>query len=414
MTGGGGSGSQVVTAHALVAAPAQLLDDRRALYWLAVQLAGGSADTVPAVVLDDPISRFRIGEVIAGRQPAAGLRLRSTDEVVATGSGADPMIASAVDAEDVLAPALRAVAFETGAPDAKVGLVTTAAPDRFAAAEDGVRAGLDLARALVPDLVDDLVGHVALVGVLDPRRCGAVVSASSRYVPGLVLLRPGRPVETAESFLHEAAHQRFFDMAITRDLLRAESDSRPGFRPSWRQSTWPIEQTLAAFHAYACLAEFAGTLTPADLTSGVGAHSVLPEAPERVGEIGSWLLDHGDWLGTDANRLVQALAADPAPAPPAAPRPVTVEPAGSRFRAEECVVVPSGDRCLVGVPGVPPRLYWLDADAAAVLAILRTAGPVPVDVITRELADVPGSGDLFTRVASALDTLVVAELAFTG
>jgi hypothetical protein len=411
-----GRSSRVASAHAVIASRAQVLGDRRALYRLAVQMAGGRPD-VPTAVLDDPVSRFRVGEVIAGRQPAAGLRLRSVAEVAAGAPGSGPRIAGAPDAQEALAPALRAVAFETGAPDAEVGLLTAAAPDRFPAAAAEVRAGVDLARALVPDLLADLIGHVALIGLLDPGRCGTVVSASSRYVPGLVLLRPGRPLEVAESFVHEAAHQRFFDLAITRDLLRAESDGRPGFRPSWRSTTWPIEQTLAAFHAYACLVELADSVPPAELTAGVGVHSVLPGAPERAAEIGAWLVEHGDWLGVDADRLVRALLGLPAADQRVAARPPATGPGGSRgvFRAQECVVVPAADgRRLVGVPGPPLRFYWLDADAAAVLGILQSAGPVPVEAIARDLAGVPGADDLFTRVASALDTLVVAELAVAG
>ena len=108
-----------------------------------------------------------------------------------------------------------------------------------------------------------------------------VVSASSRHVPGLVLLRPGGPLDVAEALIHEAAHQRLFDMAITRDLLRADADGQPGFPPSWRRVVWPVEQTLAAFHAYACLAELSRAVPAAERIASLGPHSVLPEAPDE-------------------------------------------------------------------------------------------------------------------------------------
>jgi hypothetical protein len=60
-------------------------------------------------------------------------------------------------------------------------------------------------------------------------------------------------------------------------------------------------------------------------------------------------------------------------------------------------------RCLVGIPGVPPRLFWLDADAATVLRILRADGLVRLEQIVEEFGDRPGLGD-------ALDTLVMNEL----
>jgi hypothetical protein len=421
MSGDRGSGDQssgrrsrVVEAHTLVAPGPQLLSDRRSLYRLAAQMAGIDGEPVSTAVMDDPISRFRIGEVIAGRTPPAQLRLRRPDALaIGRHRVAAPAIASSANSADVLAPALRAVAFETGDPDAEIGLITEADTGRFPAAADGFRAGVQLARALVPELLSDVIDHVTTVGLLDPERCGTVVSASSRYVPGLVLLRPGGPLDVAESVVHEAAHQRFFDMAITRDLLRADADSAPGFRPSWRQTTWPVEQTLAAFHAYACLTELAAAVPPAELASGAGLHSVLPEAGERATELGAWLVEHSNLLGTDADRLVRAILGRPAPVAPAGSAEMAAH--GSVFRAGACVVVPAEEhRCLVGVPGSPFRLFWLDADAAAVLEILKSVGPSPLDAIERAFAGAQGANDISARLAGALDTLVAAELAIVA
>jgi hypothetical protein len=401
----------VVEAHALLASRPQVLADRRALYRLALDVAGWEG-RAPRAALDHPVSRFRIGELIAGRVSADRLRLVEPDDSAPTTDGG-PAVAAGHDSEHVLAPALRSVAFEAGVPAGTLGLITRADGERFDRALAEVRAGLERAGELVPDLLADLVGHVALIGVLDPRRSGAVVSASSRHVPGLVLLRPGRPLDVAESLVHEAAHQRLFDLAITRDLLRGDADGSGEFPPSWRPTTWPVEQTLAAFHAYACLAELARSV-PAAERAGTGPHSVLSEAPERAAEIGQWLADHADLLGADAVRLVSALQGRPPAAADEEPtRPAPV-PAGP-FHVQECRIVPAEDgRCLVGVPGAPPRLFWLDADAAEVLRILRADGPVPVERIVREFGGHPGSGEPIGRVADALGTLVLAEIVAAG
>jgi hypothetical protein len=416
MSGQRGSGDPaprggVVGAHAVLASRAQVLADRRALYRLALDLIGWDVEP-SAAVLDHPVSRFRIGEVIAGRTSGAGLRLVEPDEL-APAPGRGPAVAAGPDSERLLAPALRSVAAEAGLPGA-LGLITRADDERFDRALAEVVAGLERAGELVPELLGDLVGHVALIGIIDPARSGAVVSASSRHVPGLVLLRPGGPLEVAESIVHEAAHQRLFDLAITRDLLRGDADDRPGFRPSWRSTTWPVEQTLAAFHAYACLAELAASVPPPERAT-VGPHSVLSEAPDRAVEIGGWLAQHRELLGADAIRLVRALLGHPVAVVDEEPSRPSALPDGPAFHAEECRVVPAADgRCLVGLPAEPPRLFWLDPDAAAVLEVLRVTGPIPAAQIRQRLGERPGSRDTAVRVIDALDTLVMAELAAPG
>jgi hypothetical protein len=412
-TGEPGRPATMVEAHALLASREHVLEDRRGLYRMAVRLVGAGTG-LSDVDLDHPIRRFAIGELLAGRVPAAGFRLpdlAALADNAAAGQQPAPVVASRPDSAELFAPALRSVAAEAGVSGRPLGLITRADGERFTAALDAVGSGLELARSLVPDLMADLLGHVAVIGVLDPARSATVVSASSRHVPGLVLLRPGSALDIAESLVHEIAHQRLFDLAITRDMLRTEADGRAGFRPSWRPSVWPIEQTLAAFHAYACLAELAATVPPADLASALGPHSVLPDAPQRAIEIGDWLDDNSHLLGPDAIRLVRSvLGRPPAPADPFTSAP-ELEP-GRVFRAAESDIIPMRDgRHLVGIPGEPPRLFWLDADASAVLDILRVGGTVPFAGIVREFGDLVGIRDAFARVSNALDTLVLTDLA---
>jgi hypothetical protein len=407
-----GDAGRVVPAHRELSTREQLLVDRRSLYRLALELIGGQDAPVPDAVLDHPLSRYRIGEVLAGRAPVGRLRLAAAGEL---GDGGAPALVADPEAQRALAPALRSVAAETGATGSAVGLITRADGGRHARVAAEVGAGLRRAAELVPELFADVVGHVDLIGVLDPDRSHGVVSASSRHVPGLVLLRSGDPLEVAESFLHEAAHQRLFDLAITRDLLVPEADAAAGFRPSWRRASWPIEQTLAAFHAYACLAELAGAAAE-EVRRGVGPLSVLPTAGERAAEIGQWLAGHTDLLGADAERLVLALLGEPIAAQAPSPAP-GVRRDGSEpvYRVQDCRVRVAADgRWLVGVPGEPPRLFWLAGDAVSVLEILRSAGSARIGRIVGEFGARAGSGDATARVSGALATLVHADLAEVG
>ncbi|WP_214406624.1 aKG-HExxH-type peptide beta-hydroxylase [Pseudonocardia lacus] len=399
----------VVAAHARFGSRAQLLADRRALYALAVELIRGPG-AVPRSILDHPVTRFRIGEVLSGRRPPTALRLPTEREIGVDGVRPEPVVVAGPGAERLLEPALRSVAAEVSSPT-PVGLVTAADPPAHRRARAQVGAALDLARRLVPELFDDLVGHVALIAVLDPDRSASVVSASSRHMPGLVMVRPGTPVEIAESILHEAAHQRLFDMAMTRDLLRATGDGAPGFRPSWRSTTWPVEQTLAAFHAYACLAELAEAVLGGPEAAELGEHTVLPSAARRAGEIGSWLAAHADLLGADAERLVGAVLGAPEPEPVHRTGPVV---RAGAYRAQECRIVSTGDgRCLVGLPGTPPALFWLGGDEAAVLRVLHAAaGPAGLEQLAEGLADQQLTDDVVLgRTLAALTGLVHSELA---
>lgn len=391
----------VVAAHAVISPPAQLVADRRALYRLAVTLTGVAGDRpMPDDLLDDPVLRFAVGEVLAGRRSPHDLRLPGPGRRPA---GPGPAIAGDPTTAGEIRPALDAVAQECGSTPA---LIVEGDP-RFARAEQEVRAGLDDARRRVPDLFGDLVGHVAVIGILDPARSGAVVSASSRSMPGVVLLRAGGPLDVAESFVHEAAHQRLFDMALTRDMLRADADGIDEFPPSWRRTTWPREQALAAFHAYACLARL-WRAVPAVPRPVMAPHSVLPEATSRARELGEWLFARLDRLGADACRLVGALLNRPlplAPEPPPEPRP-------GRYRAAPFTVVTTDEgRCLVGLADPTPQLLWLDRETTAVFTALRDAAEMSTDEILQRC----GSAASAWTVHTALDRLVRSELAaFSG
>lgn len=355
------------TTHALHArlAPAEaLVDERRALYRLAVDLfapGAGMSDNL----LDHPIVRYEIGKALAGHGGLDLARLHEVAEMrirdVGVAVAADPRAA------ELLGDPLRIVAPQDTAPQP----LTEADGERFDAAVEIVAKGVQLFRRLAPATADDLLPHVSMLAVLKGETSGGVVSASSRYVPGIVLIdEPATPIEVVEALVHEGAHEKFFELAITREFLDSHAEEVEEFENSWSHARWPLEQTFAAWHAYSCLAQFAEACDGEQL----GPVSLLPKARERADEIGSWLIAHEDDLRQDARWLLRALAGES----PAARSDVHGGAFASirgdaRFR-----VVPDvhyrqarSGRVVAGRRTDSPLIFWLDDDASWVLHALR-------------------------------------------
>ncbi|MBA2472648.1 MAG: HEXXH motif domain-containing protein [Pseudonocardiales bacterium] len=369
----------VPAVHAAIAAPGALRRERRALYQLAAELLQHSDPPVLDLdVIDSPLARHSIGDALAGHENLVCSTLVGINAVAAWGSTAhDLRVVSRPEANTLLAAALRTVGAELDAQQAASGppaLLTEADGERFTSALAVLRDGVVLARSVSPELIDDLLAHIALVGIIDPQLAGRLVSASPRPYPGLVLMKaPRSSIEVAEALVHEGAHQKLFDLAITHDLLTADSDRCPPFHPPWTpaQRRWPLEQTLAACHAYACLARFGAKAGVPTTSRALSPESLLPVATQRCNILGRWLLDQGDHLGTDAHLLLEGLLGR---------RPSTLRTTTSRSGAvaADYVIVAglefrrcgSPDRVLVGRPSQPPQLYWVSDDAATVLELL--------------------------------------------
>ncbi len=368
--------------HAAIAPSSALKRERRALYQLATELLRGGCPHVPDVldpdVIDSPLARNRIGDALAGRATLTCAELIGISAVAGVRSCCQELpVASRPEANNLLAGALNTVGAELRRQQAAFAppeLLTEADGECFTSALGVLRDGVALARRVSPELIDDLLAHVALVGVIDPRRAGLFVSASPRAFPGLILLKsPRSSIEVAEALIHEGAHQKLFDMAITHDLLNVDSDRCSPFHPPWAPTKrlWPLEQTLAAWHAYSCLAWFGHDAGVRAGAQDVGADSLLPVASERSEILGQWLLDKGDYLGTDAHMLLNGLIGR---------RPRTTRTTGSFSSAvavDYVVNTPlkfrrcgSPDRVLVGRPLQPPQLYWISNDAAVLLELL--------------------------------------------
>ncbi|GAA5170078.1 hypothetical protein GCM10023321_66610 [Pseudonocardia eucalypti] len=314
------SADLIARAHGRFGSAGEVVAQRRAVYRLAVELLDREADPADREVdaeidtdrLDNPISRGHLGEVLSGRAAFSPDELRPLTEL--TGPVAGP-VRVVQRGEEALAPALARVSTELRRHRAGGGppVLLTAGAAGFAQARRVLLDGVEVALKAVPELAADLLPHVAAFAMVrdDTGRLG---SASAREFPGLVVLpAPSVAAEAAEAFLHEGAHQTFFDLAITRAVFGANQFDAPPMPPSWAGGAeWPLEQTFAAWHAYRCLTAFA------EVSDSPPGASLLPVAAERAEELGDWLRAHGEHLGPDGHRLLDAVDGRAPDAPPSA------------------------------------------------------------------------------------------------
>ncbi|MDX8145940.1 HEXXH motif-containing putative peptide modification protein [Lentzea sp. BCCO 10_0061] len=394
--------------HARLAPADVLVDERRALYRVAVELFVPGTE-MSDNLLDHPIVRYEIGRALAGHgdvdlealHEAAAMDVRDAGIAVAS----DPAAAERLEAP------LRIIAPPGQAPQP----LTEADGERFETAIKIVAEGVDLFRRLSPAMAGDLLAHVSMLAVLKAETSGGVVSASSRYVPGIVLIdEPVSPMEVAEALVHEGAHEKFFDFAITREFLDAHAEDAEYFENSWSHARWPLEQTFAAWHAYTCLSQF---FLVSD-SEQLGPHSLLPKARERAAEIGDWLLAHEHDLLPDARWLLHALAGQVAgAAEEVSTADVSLLATGIREDGKFQVLpdvayrLTKSGRAVAGRMEERPEIFWLDPDAGWVLNECRHA-PVPFELLLANAAeqwqiDVP---ETRRRLAAALGSLHVFSI----
>jgi hypothetical protein len=309
--------------HAAFGTAEDLMRRRRATYSAALELVTGMSEAgEPSVdLLDSPVVRAHLGEVIsgtAGYTPGAMVAISQLvgGAVPITAGSGRPHLVGATRARTALAGALRRIEHELGRrgsePD-RIRLVLAGDPV-FEGAARIVADGLEMAVDVCPALALDLLPHVAMFAVVDPGSSGDLGSASVREYPGLVVLpEPRTPLEVAEALMHEGAHQKFFDIAVTHSILGgpAGADDTPSFAASWAgplTPRWPFEQCVAAYHAYSCLAAFMHALRDARVsTSSLHEFSLLPHADDRARELGEWLIANRNCLGPDGRRFLATM-----------------------------------------------------------------------------------------------------------
>jgi HEXXH motif-containing protein len=355
--------SRVVAAHAVLGDVEQLLAMRLAVYSAAVELFFGPemAARAGGEVLDNPVVRADLALLLAGRGQPDPARLTSigallADQPAAGRDGSPLPVAASAPARVLLAGALEEVRRELAlhGDHSPAGTLLTVDDPDYGAAQRVLTEGIELTRDVVPELADDVLPHVALVALVAPDAAGRLGSASLRDWPGLIVLpRPRHPCEAAEALLHEGAHQKLFDLLLTRSMLVPRGGPDPLFAPPWRPESaprWPLDQCLAALHTYCVLAAAA----PAFAERGVALHeySLLPHAAARAELLAEWWERQWQHLGPDGRRLVTGLTGRSLPVDADGP----AEPAR---RPEVAVVRHCGSWDLHLSAGSPSDLWWV-------------------------------------------------------
>jgi hypothetical protein len=350
-----------------------LVDRRRAVYSAVAELVSGrSADGITPDLLDSPVARSHLGEVVVdvGRYRSDALlplsRLTAGAPEFVSGT-AHTAVVTDPDARAPLDPAVQYIESELGrhaAAAAGIRLLLDDDPG-FPEAARTVLDGLDIAVKLCPELADDLLPHVALFAVIRNGGTEQLGSASVREYPGLVVVpQPTSPLEVAEALVHEGAHQKFFDLGITCSVVGDDFHAAPSFTSSWAAPSapgWPLEQCAAAFHAYTCLAAFNGCVEESAFAGRLHEFSLLPHAETRAAELGEWVLANQRFFGPDGRALMSALAGcSRRPALAGGPTEVTMD------RDVPTTVRRCGVWTLVAQMGDGVELYWVPSDAPAV------------------------------------------------
>jgi HEXXH motif-containing protein len=121
--------------------------------------------------------------------------------------------------------------------------------------------------AVVPELTESVGCHVHLVALMHTPEEGhrRVLSASDSTIPGALFLSTAAVrdrLSAAEALLHEATHQRLYDLMLCRNLYAAHysPQTSPRAIPPWYAAesggaaAWRADRALAAFHVYVHLA----------------------------------------------------------------------------------------------------------------------------------------------------------------
>jgi hypothetical protein len=145
-----------------------------------------------------------------------------------------------------------------------------------AASMRALQQGIALLEEIVPCMTRSALSHVQIIALFPASGSWRTRASCSQYrLSGAVFLRQeslNDPWWVAEHLLHEALHQKLYDIRETHSLIARESVFDPDgdepdqpesvsiVEPAWsrralaQSSQWPISRSMAALHVYAHLA----------------------------------------------------------------------------------------------------------------------------------------------------------------
>jgi len=187
--------------------------------------------------------------------------------------------------------------------------------------------GVNLLMTLLPQLAQSVFYHVHLLAVVAPPTPEARVpfeSFTSPTIPATIFLGPKvfhNPWQVAESILHEAAHQKWYDLRHSHAMLRSGYSAETSIKiPAiWHEGDereWSACRATAAFHVYVHLvlffrvvgsreAELVGTFGPLHVDSAARAQATSAARAYYLGQ----QIKAGCWseLGLGGQRFVEWL-----------------------------------------------------------------------------------------------------------
>jgi hypothetical protein len=351
-------------AHAALGTVESLLRRRRATYSAALELATGSLDAAGDShdLLDSPAVRAHLADVICGTANYTPSKMIPVSSLARGAPEYRRGDVHAYVAADEGTPTALDGAFRRltrglrHSDDAEPLRLLLAGAPAFDRAARLVVQGLALAVDLCPVLASDLLPHVTMFAIIEAGD-NKIGSASLREYPGLIVVpQPSAAIEVAEAFIHEGAHQKFFDLGITHSIFNEAAYAAPYFATSWAAADtppWPFEQCVAAFHAYICLATFMRALEVNSFSGHLHEFSLLPYAKSRAAELGEWLVENKQYFGPDGRHLVELMTGTGSRDSPPAPSDFPLRP-GPPTALRDC-----GEWTLVAQKEEAIELYWL-------------------------------------------------------
>jgi hypothetical protein len=374
--------------HAHFGSPKVVLGKRRSLYRMAARFLNPTIDSKVVhreSVIDNPLTRNAIMRALVGDATLDLGLLRPLSTVADArfrprlGRSIVPVVSS-TSPQTLLSGVESALEEKVRGHFCSSKLLTSHHGTELKLALENLVKGSTLAYAVSPELADDLFPHISLIGILNRGPMGTrhVESASLREYPGLVLFSTPQTVsEAAEALVHEAAHQKFFDLAITASILHRDSRKSGDFLVPWgRGAKWPLDQVFAACHAYACLAQMYHNWKIHNSSHPLHEGSLLPVAAERTKILSEWLLAHDNCLGEDGVSLIELILGRGIRQrrPPA----TTLSfPIGGSCTVDSSLVFRrygTWGCVLVGRPSKPPEFFWLDEECALILKHVKRGG----------------------------------------
>lgn len=149
---------------------------------------------------------------------------------------------------------------------------------------------------LLPDLLESALAHVQLVAIVDRSADARPLTFDSFTVinmPGMIFLAQhalGTPWKAAEYILHEALHQKWYDLQHTHSMLRRgyRYALSPHVRSVWNRMTsdhaeqWPCCRAAAAFHVYVQLSLLFVRMAQCERQLSVRYGAVVGPAPVEL------------------------------------------------------------------------------------------------------------------------------------